>query len=62
MGNVFIGKTLKLNNTNNSFELLSDDNKVEIGKIRNPNTIKTLTIELANELEKCVLASKNIPE
>lgn len=62
MGNVFIGKTLKLNNTNNSFELLSDDNKVEIGEIRNPNTIKTLTIELANELEKCVLASKNIPE
>ncbi|MBR5555704.1 1-acyl-sn-glycerol-3-phosphate acyltransferase [bacterium] len=58
MGNIFIGEVLKLNREEKIWSLTTPSGTEPIGKVTDKDTLKHLSDTLANQLEKCVTASK----
>ena len=58
MGNIFIGEVLKLNREEKIWSLTTPTETEQIGRVTDKDTLKHLSDTLANQLEKCVTASK----
>ena len=58
MGNIFIGEVLKLNREEKIWSLTTPSGTEPIGKVTDKDSLKHLSDTLANQLEKCVTASK----